>query len=109
MTQDAHQPSHLFSPFTLRAVTLRNRIGLSPMCQYSAANGVASDWHDVHYGSRATGGAGLIIVEATAVAPEGRITPNCLGLWRDDQIKPLARSAGNLPAAHTTWQMTKSE
>ena len=85
---------HLFQPLTLRSVTLRNRIGVSPMCQYSAADGVANDWHYVHLGSRAVGGAGLVIVEATAVAPEGRITPGCLGLWGEQHIEPLARIAG---------------
>jgi 2,4-dienoyl-CoA reductase-like NADH-dependent reductase (Old Yellow Enzyme family) len=74
-------------------VTLRNRIGVSPMCQYSATDGLTNDWHYVHLGSRAVGGAGLVVVEATAVAPEGRITPGCLGLWDDQQIEPLARSA----------------
>jgi 2,4-dienoyl-CoA reductase-like NADH-dependent reductase (Old Yellow Enzyme family) len=82
---------HLFSPLTVRSVTLRNRIGVSPMCQYSAEDGVANDWHYVHLGSRAVGGAGLVMVEATAVAPEGRITPGCLGLWSDKQVEPLAR------------------
>ena len=86
----------LFQPLTIRAITLRNRIGVSPMCQYSAAEGVANDWHFVHYGARAVGGAGLIIVEATGVAPEGRITPGCLGLWADKQIAPLARIANFL-------------
>jgi len=84
---------HLFQPLTVRSITLRNRIGVSPMCQYSAADGVANDWHYVHLGSRAVGGAGLVIVEATAVSPEGRITPGCLGLWSDEHIKPLARIA----------------
>ena len=83
----------LFSPLTLRSVTSRNRIGVSPMCQYSATDGVANDWHYVHLGSRAVGGAGLVIVEATGVAPEGRITPGCLGLWSEKQIEPLARIA----------------
>jgi 2,4-dienoyl-CoA reductase-like NADH-dependent reductase (Old Yellow Enzyme family) len=83
----------LFQPLTVRSVTLRNRIGVSPMCQYSAADGVANDWHFVHLGSRAVGGAGIVIVEATAVAPEGRITPGCLGLWSEKQIEPLARIA----------------
>ena len=82
---------HLFSPLTVRSVTLRNRIGVSPMCQYSAVDGMANDWHLVHLGSRAVGGAGLVIVEATAVAPEGRITPGCLGLWTEAQQEPLAR------------------
>ena len=93
MDKKSSSPPRLFQPLTLRSVTLRNRIGVSPMCQYSAAAGVANDWHYVHYGSRAVGGAGLIIVEATAVAPEGRITPGCLGLWSEQQIAPLARVA----------------
>ncbi len=93
MANDLNRPPHLFQPLTVRAVTLRNRIGVSPMCQYSAADGVANDWHFVHLGSRAVGGAGLVIVEATAVAPEGRITPGCLGLWNEKQIEPLARIA----------------
>lgn len=85
---------HLFAPLAVRSVTLRNRIGVSPMCQYSATDGLANDWHQVHYGARAVGGAGLVIVEATGVAPEGRITPGCLGLWSDAHIEPLARIAG---------------
>ncbi len=84
---------NLFSPLALRGVTLRNRIGVSPMCQYSATDGVASDWHLVHLGSRAAGGAGLVIVEATAVEPRGRISPGDLGLWNDAQVEPLARIA----------------
>ncbi len=82
---------HLFDELTLRGVTLRNRIGVSPMCQYVAEDGMASDWHLVHLGARAAGGAGLVMVEATGVVPEGRITPGCLGLWTDDQVEPLAR------------------
>jgi 2,4-dienoyl-CoA reductase-like NADH-dependent reductase (Old Yellow Enzyme family) len=85
--------SHLFSPLSIRSVTLRNSIGVSPMCQYSATDGLANDWHYVHLGSRAVGGAGLVMVEATAVAPEGRITPGCMGLWSDKHIEPLARIA----------------
>jgi 2,4-dienoyl-CoA reductase-like NADH-dependent reductase (Old Yellow Enzyme family) len=81
----------LFDPLTVKSVTLRNRIGVSPMCMYSAAHGVADDWHLVHLGARAAGGAGLVIAEATAVLPEGRITPGCLGLWDDAQVEPLAR------------------
>lgn len=81
----------LFSSLTIKSVTLRNRIGVSPMCMYSAQNGCANDWHFVHYGARAAGGVGLIVTEATAVAPEGRITPGCLGLWEDGQVEPLAR------------------
>jgi 2,4-dienoyl-CoA reductase-like NADH-dependent reductase (Old Yellow Enzyme family) len=79
--------------FRLRDVEFRNRIGIPPMCQYSATDGVASDWHFVHYGSRAVGGAGLLIFEATAVAPEGRITPGDLGLWKDEQAAALGRIA----------------
>ena len=93
MEKDLGGSSHLFSPLTLRSVTLRNRIGVSPMCQYSAVDGVANDWHFVHLGSRAVGGAGLVILEATAVAPEGRITPGCLGLWGEQHVEPLARIA----------------
>ena len=84
---------HLFDPLTLRTVTLRSRIAVPPMCQYSAHDGFAGDWHLVHYGSRAAGGAGLIIVEATAVEPRGRISPNDLGLWSDEHVAPLARVA----------------
>ncbi|WP_127079366.1 NADH:flavin oxidoreductase/NADH oxidase [Rhodomicrobium lacus] len=83
----------LLTPLTLRGVTFRNRIAVSPMCQYSAKDGFANDWHLVHLGSRASGGAGLVIAEATAVVPEGRISPYDLGLWSDDHIEPLARIA----------------
>lgn len=83
----------LLSPLTIRGVTLRNRIAVSPMCQYSADNGMADDWHLVHLGSRAAGGAGLVFVEATAITPEGRITPGDLGIWDDPHIEPLARIA----------------
>ncbi len=83
----------LLSPLTLRGLTLRNRIAMSPMCQYSAVEGLANDWHLVHLGSRAVGGAALVMVEATAVTPTGRISPSDLGLWSDEQIEPLARIA----------------
>ncbi|MBC7869821.1 MAG: NADH:flavin oxidoreductase/NADH oxidase [Chitinophagaceae bacterium] len=83
--------AHLFDPLTLRGVTLRNRIGVSPMCQYSCVDGFATDWHLVHLGSRAVGGAGLIMAEATAVEARGRISPNDLGIWHDDHIEPLAK------------------
>jgi 2,4-dienoyl-CoA reductase-like NADH-dependent reductase (Old Yellow Enzyme family) len=83
----------LLSPFTLRGVTLRNRIVFAPMSQYSSTDGFADDWHMVHLGSRAVGGAGLVFVEATAVTPEGRATPGDMGLWDDCQIEPLARIA----------------
>ncbi len=82
----------LFDPFTIRGITFRNRIGVSPMCQYSSQDGFANDWHLVHLGARAMGGAGLIIAEATAVEPRGRITPFCAGLWEDAQIAPLRRT-----------------
>ena len=85
--------THLFEPLKLRDIVLPNRIGMPPMCQYSAVDGVAADWHFVHYGTRAIGGAGLMIVEATAVTAEGRISPGDLGLWNDAQIAPLARIA----------------
>ena len=81
----------LFDPLKLRSVTLRNRIAISPMCQYSAQDGFANDWHLVHLGSRAVGGAGLVVFEATAVEARGRISPADLGLWQDAQIAPLAR------------------
>ncbi len=81
--------SQLFSPLTIKDVTFKNRIGVSPMCQYSAENGLMNDWHKVHLGSRAVGGAGLIIAEATAVLPEGRITPACAGIWNDEQVEAL--------------------
>jgi len=85
---------HLFTPFRLRDVVFRNRIGVSPMCQYSARDGSATDWHLVHLGARALGGAGLVMVEATAVAPEGRISAGDLGIWTDRHVEPLARIAG---------------
>ncbi len=81
----------LFTPLQLRQVTLRNRIAVSPMCQYSADQGRASDWHLVHLGSRAVGGAGMVIFEATAVEARGRISAADLGIWEDAQIEPLAR------------------
>lgn len=83
--------SHLFNTFKLKDVTLRNRIGVSPMCQYSATEGFVNDWHIVNAGSRAVGGAGLIIVEATAVEARGRISPFDLGLWDDEQIEGHAK------------------
>jgi 2,4-dienoyl-CoA reductase-like NADH-dependent reductase (Old Yellow Enzyme family) len=82
---------HLFSPLTIRDVTFHNRIGVSPMCQYSCEDGVATDWHLVHLGSRAVGGAGLVMAEATAVQARGRISPADLGIWDDRHIVPLKR------------------
>jgi 2,4-dienoyl-CoA reductase-like NADH-dependent reductase (Old Yellow Enzyme family) len=93
MDENSISERHLFQPLTVRSIKMRNRIGVSPMCQYSAEDGVANDWHYVHLGSRAVGGAGLVITEATAVTPEGRITPGCLGLWSEKHIEPLARIA----------------
>ena len=81
--------SLLFSPLTIKKITLKNRIVISPMCQYSAVDGFANDWHLVHLGSRASGGAGLIIQEATAVSPEARISPADLGIWKDEHIQKL--------------------
>jgi len=95
--------SALFEPFKLKGVSLRNRIAVPPMCQYMAVDGVINDWHHVHYAQIARGGAGLVIVEATAVSPEGRITPACAGLWNDAQteaFKPTVaaiRAAGAVP------------
>lgn len=88
--------AQLFTPYTLRGITMRNRIVVSPMCQYSCTAGLATDWHLVHLGSRAIGGAGLVIAEATAVEARGRISPDDLGLWNDEQIAPLARVAAFL-------------
>ena len=83
--------SLLLEPYSLRQLTFLNRIAVSPMCQYSSVDGLANDWHLVHLGSRAVGGAGLIFTEATAVTADGRITPQDLGLWNDQQIEPLQR------------------
>lgn len=91
--------SSLFSPYQLKDVSLRNRIAIPPMCQYTATDGFTNDWHQVHYASMARGGAGLVIVEATGVSPEGRITPGCLGLWNDAQAEGLAGIAASISAA----------
>lgn len=85
------QQPHLFAPFSLRGLMLPNRIVVSPMCQYSSDGGFANDWHFVHLASRAIGGAALILTEATAVLPEGRISPRDLGLWSDEHVPALAR------------------
>lgn len=93
----------LFQPLILKSVRLRNRISVAPMCQYVATDGLVNDWHRGHYAAMARGGAGLVIVEASGVSPEGRITPGCLGLWNDRQAEALApiaesiRSAGAVP------------
>lgn len=83
--------SKLLSPLNIKGITLKNRIAISPMCQYSAVNGFANDWHLVHYGSRAIGGAALIVQEATAVSPEGRITPGDLGIYKEEHLENLKR------------------
>jgi 2,4-dienoyl-CoA reductase-like NADH-dependent reductase (Old Yellow Enzyme family) len=89
----------LFTPFTLKGITLKNRIAVSPMCQYSADKGVINDWHQVHLTSLARGGASLVIAEATAVAPEGRITPGCAGIWSDEQAQAWSRAAAAIKSA----------
>src|SRR3954468_3687047 len=83
--------AHLFSPIKIKSVEFKNRLVVSPMCEYSSEDGFANDWHLVHLGSRAVGGAALVIAEATGVAPEGRITPGCLGLWKDEHVPALTR------------------
>jgi 2,4-dienoyl-CoA reductase-like NADH-dependent reductase (Old Yellow Enzyme family) len=81
--------AHLFDPLTIRDVAFANRVFVSPMCQYSSTDGLPNDWHLVHLGSRAVGGAGLVMTEATAALPEGRISPQDLGIWSDDHVEPL--------------------
>src|ERR1700743_2130438 len=81
----------LFEPLQIKSVTLKNRIVVSPMCEYSSEDGFANDWHLVHLGSRAIGGAALIIMEATAISPEGRITPGDMGIWKNEHITNLKR------------------
>ncbi|MCL2464327.1 MAG: NADH:flavin oxidoreductase/NADH oxidase, partial [Micrococcales bacterium] len=97
----------LFEPFTLRGTTFRNRVWLPPMCQYSAVDGVVNDWHVIHLGARAAGGFGLLIAEATAVVPEGRITPQDAGLWTDEQAQAWARvtAAVHARGAHIGVQL----
>ncbi|HLZ82248.1 MAG TPA: NADH:flavin oxidoreductase/NADH oxidase [Caulobacteraceae bacterium] len=89
----------LFTPLTLKTITLKNRIAVSPMCQYLADDGVINDWHQVHLATLAHGGASLVIAEATAVSPEGRITPGCAGIWTDHQGQAWARAAAAIKAA----------
>ncbi len=83
--------AHLFDSLEIRGIQFANRVFVSPMCEYSSTDGFASDWHFVHLGSRAVGGAGLVLTEATAVLPEARISPQDLGIWSDDHIEPLSR------------------
>jgi 2,4-dienoyl-CoA reductase-like NADH-dependent reductase (Old Yellow Enzyme family) len=85
--------SHLFDPLSIRSVTFPNRVFVSPMCEYSSTDGFANDWHFVHLGSRAVGGAGLVFTEATAVTAAGRISPEDLGIWKDEHLEMLSRIA----------------
>jgi 2,4-dienoyl-CoA reductase-like NADH-dependent reductase (Old Yellow Enzyme family) len=99
--------SRLFVPLQLRETTLKNRIFVSPMCEYSAIDGVPNDWHFVHLGSRAVGGAGLVMTEATGVSPEGRISPDDTGIWNDEQAEAFARIAAFIRSqgAHSGIQL----
>ncbi|HVH27390.1 MAG TPA: NADH:flavin oxidoreductase/NADH oxidase [Vicinamibacterales bacterium] len=90
--------AHLFDSLSIRDLTFANRVFVSPMCEYSSVDGYANDWHFVHLGSRAVGGAGLVLTEAAAVLPEGRISPQDLGIWSDDHIEPLTRIVGFIDA-----------
>jgi 2,4-dienoyl-CoA reductase-like NADH-dependent reductase (Old Yellow Enzyme family) len=92
--------SKLFSPLKIRGVEFKNRIAVSPMCQYACVDGIHADWSLVHYGSRAMGGAGLILTEATAVAPEGRITPDDAGIWNDTQVDAYKRINDFISSVH---------
>lgn len=105
--------AQLFEPLTLRSVTFRNRIGVSPMCQYSCIDGIVGDWHLVHLGSRSVGGAGLVMAEATAVSAEGRISPGDTGIWNDAQKEAWRKVAGfiaehgavpGIQLAHAGWK-----
>lgn len=93
--------SKLFTPLHIKSVQLKNRITVSPMCQYSSVDGFATDWHLVHLGSRAVGGAGLIIAEATAVSPEGRISPQDLGIWKEEHLEKLKQITSFITAQGT--------
>ena len=94
--------STLFSPLKIRDIELKNRVVVSPMCQYSSIEGMPNDWHLVHLGSRAVGGAGLIITEATAVSPEGRISPNDVGIWNDEQSTAYKKTASFIKSQNST-------
>ncbi len=89
----------LFTPYSLKSVTLRNRLAVAPMCQYSARDGFLTEWHEPHYTTLARGGAGIVIVEATGVSPEGRITPGCTGIWSDAHVQGMARVAQAIASA----------
>ncbi len=110
-------PAHLFSTLNLRDLELRNRIAVSPMCEYSSEDGFANDWHLVHLGSRAVGGAGLVLTEATAVTADGRISPDDLGIWKDEQVEMVARifrfisgqgAAAGMQLAHAGFKASTS-
>ena len=88
---------HLFDSFTIRDLEFSNRVFVSPMCEYSSVDGYANNWHLVHLGSRAVGGAGLVLTEATAVLPEGRISPHDLGIWKDEHVDSLKRIVSFMP------------
>ncbi len=90
----------LFSPLQIREVRLRNRIAVSPMCQYSSEDGFASDWHLVHLGSRAVGGAGMVMLEASAVSPDGRISPQDLGIYKDEHVPTVLRQISAFSREH---------
>jgi 2,4-dienoyl-CoA reductase-like NADH-dependent reductase (Old Yellow Enzyme family) len=97
--EEFHPMSALFQPYKLKDVSLRNRIAIPPMCQYTAEDGLINEWHRVHLAGLARGGAGLVIVEATAVSPEGRITPGCAGIWTDEQAQAFAPVVASIKAA----------
>jgi 2,4-dienoyl-CoA reductase-like NADH-dependent reductase (Old Yellow Enzyme family) len=110
--------NQLFTPFNLRGVTLRNRIGVSPMCQYSCVDGLVGDWHLVHLGSRAVGGAGLVMAEATGITAEGRISPYDTGIWKNEQVEAWRRitafieAQGAVPGiqlAHAGWKASTAK
>ncbi len=99
---------YLFDELQVREVTLRNRIVVSPMCEYSSTDGFATDWHLVHLGSHAVGGASLVFTEACAVSPEGRISPEDLGIWKNEHIEPLARITGFIREQGATPEFTRA-
>jgi 2,4-dienoyl-CoA reductase-like NADH-dependent reductase (Old Yellow Enzyme family) len=103
MTQLPGAGPALFSPFTIRGLTVRNRIVVSPMCEYSSVDGFANDWHLVHLGCRAVGGAGIVFTEAIAVTADGRISPQDLGIWSDAHVEGLARIARFCNAQGAAW------
>lgn len=121
LSQNTVHRTRLFSPLTLRGVSFRNRLWVAPMCQFSADDGIPDDWHLVHLGSFAKGKAGLVLTEATAVSPAGRISRKCTGLWNDTQLEAFARinrfvtehgsipgiqlaHAGRKASAHVPWE-----